>query len=191
MPRITVAPGQTIVSTWGNTVFDQSVIAFNTPADRDAQWPTPADGAVCYILSNPGLWLRRGGTWKALPLGYLASATGPATQTDYGALTVVTSVSFPVIQNRRYRINASCVGNQITATGPSVFCRLADDQGQLLYLFNITNLATGSAAAGSAAMLYTPTTTKTATIQLYVSANAGGLRLIANAGSIFAEDIGL
>jgi C1q domain len=64
--RVVVSPGQTISSSaWGNPVWDQSVNVFASAADRDTQWPTPHDGAVCYTLDTRNLWLRRAGAWGA------------------------------------------------------------------------------------------------------------------------------
>ena len=65
--RVQVAPGQTISSaTWGNPVWDQSVNCFASAADRDAQWPSPHDGSVCYTVDQAVLWLRMGGIWKVV-----------------------------------------------------------------------------------------------------------------------------
>lgn len=64
--RLTVAPGQTIASAWGNTVFDQSVLVFASPADRDAQWPTPHDGSMCFTSDMGIFWVRRAGGWSIM-----------------------------------------------------------------------------------------------------------------------------
>ena len=44
--RLVVHPGDTILSTWGNTTYDQTVQTYLSTTDRDAQWPAPKDGAV-------------------------------------------------------------------------------------------------------------------------------------------------
>lgn len=62
--RVQVSPGQTISSaSFGNPVWDQSINCFNSAADRDAQWPTPHDGSVCYTVDTQTLWVRRSGVW--------------------------------------------------------------------------------------------------------------------------------
>jgi hypothetical protein len=61
--RLTVNPGDQIVSTWGNTTFDQTMEVFDTAAQRDAQWATPHDGALAYTLDTQTAWLRRSGAW--------------------------------------------------------------------------------------------------------------------------------
>lgn len=62
--RIQVSPGQTIQSTqWGNVIWDQSINAFNTAADRAAQWPNPHLGSVSWLDDSGTLWVYRGGAW--------------------------------------------------------------------------------------------------------------------------------
>jgi hypothetical protein len=76
--RLQVSAGQTIQSLWGNSLWDQSVNAFTTTADRDAQWPTPHDGAMCFTADTGTVWLRNG-TWKPVtagPFGRFVNATG-------------------------------------------------------------------------------------------------------------------
>jgi hypothetical protein len=64
--RVTVHPNDLIASTWGNLVYGQSVNAFASTADRDAQWPAPADGAVCYTVAELTFWCRASGVWQRL-----------------------------------------------------------------------------------------------------------------------------
>lgn len=61
--RLTVKPGDTIVSTWGNTTYDQTMEVFDSAAQRDAQWATPHDGALAYTLDTQTSWMRRAGAW--------------------------------------------------------------------------------------------------------------------------------
>lgn len=81
--RIVVAPGQSISSAWGNTVFDQSVICFASAADRDAQWPAPHAGAVCYTLDQRRVHVHDGTTWLVWYTAYATErATASAQRTD-------------------------------------------------------------------------------------------------------------
>ena len=180
-----------IASVWGNTTYDQTVQAYDTAAARDSQWPTPKDGAHAYTLDTGTVWVRRAGAWKMVPLGFIAAATGPASQTDAGAgLTSLVALSFPVTLGRRYRVTAYALGSQQTATGPAVSYRITDDQGATQYLVSQATVAVGVGLTGSTAALYTPTSTKTAAVTLYASATGGVIRTVANACAIFAEDIG-
>lgn len=190
MPRIVVNPGDPVISSWGNTVFDQSVQSFTNPAQRDAQWPTPLAGAMSYTTDTNTLWVRRAGQWKALPLGYQTSAVGPGSQVNApAALTTVMSLTFGVTVGRRYRINAFGRGIQQTAAGNPQFA-IADDQSVIKTIVNVTGLPSGSTLLGSGYLLYTPTSTKTALINLQASGGAGTLQITANQCDMVAEDIG-
>jgi hypothetical protein len=74
--RVHVNPGDTILDTWGNMVFDQSVNIFASTTDRDTQWPAPPDGALCYTQASAILWARTAGNWlqvsPALPVAAFA-----------------------------------------------------------------------------------------------------------------------
>jgi hypothetical protein len=82
--RLTVNPGDSIASTWGNTTYDQTMEVFDTAAQRDAQWPTPHDGALAYTLDTQQAWIRRAGAWLSLSgtPAPLASGAALATVTD-------------------------------------------------------------------------------------------------------------
>ena len=196
--RLTVNPGDPIVSSWGNTTYDQTVECFASTADRDTQWPTPHDGAICYTGDTGTLWLRRAGAWQALavtspPQGFRATATGPAGQIDYTAFAVVVSLAVPVIAGRRYRLNAALSGGIITNTA-GVVVRIRDDASADTFLYNFTGNAqpAGAGVSVAGAALFTAATTKTGTFGLYanVATGAGALRLAANSGRIWVEDIG-
>lgn len=68
--RITVAPGQTVASSWGNTVFDQSVMCFASAADRDNQYPSAArhPGAIVYVEDVKQLQVWDGAAWRQVPV---------------------------------------------------------------------------------------------------------------------------
>lgn len=78
--RIVVAPGQTIGSGWGNSVWDQSVNAFATAQDRDAQWPAPQDGAVCYLKDTK--------VWQGYTAGAGWAIIAPRPQSFTGAVFI-------------------------------------------------------------------------------------------------------
>lgn len=61
--RLTVAPGQTIASAWGNTVADQSIVCFANAGDRDNQWPIPHEGSVCFLDDSKLIYAFRSGGW--------------------------------------------------------------------------------------------------------------------------------
>jgi hypothetical protein len=84
--RVVVNPGDIVASDWGNLVYGQSVNVFASAADRDTQWPTPPDGAICYTQAEPALWVRRAGQWAPMgSSGQAPVAAGAAftTATDW------------------------------------------------------------------------------------------------------------
>jgi hypothetical protein len=121
--RLTVNPGDSIASVWGNTTYDQTMEVFDTPAQRDAQWPTPHDGALAYTVDLQLAWIRRAGAWvqffpppTANPRGVLAQATSVANTT--GTTTTVDwfiAPAFTVDGTRRVRVTYSGTGNPGTA----------------------------------------------------------------------------
>ena len=60
--RVVVAPGEAIVSLWGNLTFDQTTVTFASVAERDAQWANPQAGATCYTEADSTFWQRKGPT---------------------------------------------------------------------------------------------------------------------------------
>jgi hypothetical protein len=93
--RLTVNPGDTIVSTWGNTTFDQTMEVFDTAAARDSQWATPHDGALAYTLDTQTAWLRRSGAWIALyPPAVSLRDTGHARVYRNAAFTATAGATF-------------------------------------------------------------------------------------------------
>jgi hypothetical protein len=61
--NVQVAKGQVIASTWGNTLWNQSVQVFASTADRDNQFPNPPDGAQVYTAAEQAYWVRVAGVW--------------------------------------------------------------------------------------------------------------------------------
>jgi len=48
-------------------LMDQAVPRFTTTTQRDGQWPSPPDGALCVTLDTLRIWYRAGGVWGPLP----------------------------------------------------------------------------------------------------------------------------
>ena len=187
--RLVVASGQTIASAWGNTTYDQTMQTFANVGDRTNQWPAPNEGALSFLVNSHTPFIFRSGAWHGLPIGYVISGTGPAAQTDYTVLAAVVSVAAPVGVGRRYRLTANLSGTQTTAGATAI--RIHDDQGLDTFIFNQAGLAANAPIVANGVALYTPTTTKTATLQLQANAATGGtLRVAANAASLIVEDIG-
>ena len=191
--RLVVHPGDTIASVWGNTTYDQTVQQFDSVTDRNTQWPTPKDGAMAYTVDTGTLWVRRAGTWKMVPLGYVASQVGPAATVTSGATaTTIVSLTAPVTAGRRYRLNVFAFGQQAAAVGNSYF-QLASaaniDSIQNRFVHQ-NGLPVGSYLIGSAAYLYTPGSSGSQTWTIQGVASAGSISTIANTCVMSVEDIG-
>lgn len=105
--RLVVAPGQSISSAWGNTVYDQSVICFNNNADRDNQWTAPHAGSMCYTLDTRTLWQHDGTVWNIHAVNYATERVNNTGQAVSIGSRAWGNVAMP----------ASAKGNWTTATG--------------------------------------------------------------------------
>ena len=188
--RLIVNPGDVIASVWGNTTFDQTVQAYDTAASRDAQWPTPKDGAVCYTVDAVALWLRRAGAWVGIPAGWLAGAVNATTVNCGSASTTVMSLTYPAVTNRHYRVDAIINGNQASAAG-SISAQLGDDATGLAQPFaTATAAAAGQNFARAGFHVFKSPSTRTGTVTLYASTSAGTLTTTAGYSRLEVSDLG-
>jgi hypothetical protein len=67
--RVQVSPGQVVSSLTDNQRWDQSIQRFDTTADRDAQFPAPHQGAMCFVADVARWYGYRNGAWQALSFG--------------------------------------------------------------------------------------------------------------------------
>ena len=193
--RLIVNPGDRIISTWGNQTYDQTVQQYTSVADRNTQWPTPLDGAMAYTTDTGTLWLRRSGAWKALPLGWVASQLGPATQTDVSALATVFTLSASLTAGRRYKISANVLASQQTASG-TPGCTLNDSLGLVPFnsvrpIWDAVAAPAAIARIGSGFWVFTATATATDVFTLAGQSTAGVLRFGANVSQMVLEDLGM
>jgi hypothetical protein len=189
--RVQVSPGQTISSaSWGNPVWDQSINVFADAPSRDSQWPSPHEGSECYTLDTGSPWAYRSGAWRGRPKGFVASATGPASQIDCpsGGATLV-SLSPTLVAGRKYLVAAYCSGTQTTATGSNIVTVGGVDMGSPRMWTN-TNDAAGNARAGAMSMMVTPVTTGPRALNITGLATAGVFRVVANTCELSVTDIG-
>jgi hypothetical protein len=61
-----VMPAQVIASPWGNTIRDRTVTPFLNAAERDAQWPSPPVGAMCYLQTEELLQVWVNNQWRRI-----------------------------------------------------------------------------------------------------------------------------
>lgn len=76
--RIQVAPGQTVASSWGNLVWDQSVQQFASAADRDNQIPSASrtPGMTVWLDDTKRLTTWTGTAWRDYAVGTSSSIVG-------------------------------------------------------------------------------------------------------------------
>ena len=127
--RLIVHPGDTILSSWGNATYDQTVQTYSSTADRDAQWPTPKDGAVCVTLDTNTVWIRQSGLWvnvwtgtrpPSAPRGTLAQAAAVANSASTTtSVAWVTAPAVTVDGTRRVRVSFTGLLNPGTAADQS------------------------------------------------------------------------
>lgn len=195
MPRLVVNPGEAVISTWGNTVFDQSVQAFTNTADRATQWPTPLDGSMSYTTDTGSLWVRRAGVWKMLPLGFIASAIGPATAVACGQTpATILSLTAPLTAGRRYRLTVWSFGQQSATASADTRTTIASALANLPAGIRVMAETPGPASAfmsAGFAWVFTASTTATDTFTLAGQSTTGGtFTATANLSQIALEDIG-
>lgn len=187
--RLVVVSGQTIASAWGNTTYDQTTQVFATAADRANQWPAPNDGAMSYLADTGTPWQYRAGAWHGVPMGYIASGTGPAATTDCPAAgAVVASINPVLVAGRRYRISVEGYGTQILAVGNSTM-RLVFGVGYT-YLTYTAAAPVSSLVMCNGLVVWLASANGPTPFSANGLATAGAMRIQANVIVMTCEDIG-
>lgn len=58
-----VVDGDIILASWGNQIRDRTVQVFATVGERDTQWPSPPEGAMCYVTATGSWYVRGASQW--------------------------------------------------------------------------------------------------------------------------------
>lgn len=101
---VDVAANQKIASTWGNEIRDRTRQVFSTPAERDAQWAAPPNGASCVTLDTGTTWQRIAGAWQ----GVLQDRSGMVVVTTDAAGEIV--VNFAPVFPTTLSSVVACLG---------------------------------------------------------------------------------
>jgi hypothetical protein len=174
---------------WGNAIADRTVQSYANQSDLNSVWGAARNGSTAYTVDTDEFWVRQGGVWKRTPGGYIGGVVGPAVQIACQAWTTLIEYDFPAKVGRRYLLDGYVDSQQITANGATGVV-IRDDQGLQRWLKYESILVPGASLAGSCTMIYTPTATKTAAIQLVGGTSAGQLVIPANWAQIQVIDIG-
>jgi hypothetical protein len=206
--RVTVNPGDQLLNTWGNLVFDQSVNVFDTAAARDTQWPTAPGGACCYTVAEQTLWQYRAGAWVAIvgaapvtaksgrgTLAQMTATTNSPTQSVAGATDWLTFPAVTVDGTRRLKITMFVPLFNFGAAGDLGGLNLMEGATQVQKLQLKAQAAGGSGQVSAMGMWHgVPAAgTHTYKIQIYLSTGNAIVAgtLTANQPAVFTiEDIG-
>jgi len=80
-----------ILSTWGNETRDRAMQVFATIAERSSQWPTPPNGAHCFVTATGSVYVYAGGAWvwmAGTPLGARLTMVGAVSVPNASPYTV-------------------------------------------------------------------------------------------------------
>lgn len=92
-------------------LMDQTVPRFTTTTERDGQWPSPPNGAMCITVDTYRRWLRWKGVWirEAPAVLYRSSSTSTAESANWSttAITIINAGTIPVYVGRAYRCHAT------------------------------------------------------------------------------------
>ena len=129
------------------------------------------------------------------PRGFIATAIGPASQTDVSGQTVVLTLTAPLVAGRRYRVTGQAWSIQQTSTGNATIM-LVDTLGLLpitgnLRLSSLLSLVATGGAPGVATWTFTATASGNDTFNMTGQTSAGTLRFPASSSQIVVEDIGV
>lgn len=99
MPQKTWAVGEEVLAADFNTYMQNQVVpAFTGTAQRDTQWISPPDGAMCVTVDTGTRWQRVGSTWYR-PNSTLARVVASAQVTGIGTggydLTSTSAIAIP------------------------------------------------------------------------------------------------
>jgi hypothetical protein len=111
MPQKTWVVGEEVLAADFNSyIQNQTIPAFTGTAQRDSQWATPPNGALCVTTDTNTLWQRVAGAWTRQTTGYQLGSVSSTTATAVGAAAtdLPLSVTVTVIAGRRVRVSANC-----------------------------------------------------------------------------------
>lgn len=118
-PVFSPASGAPIQSVWGQAVADAVHQVFGSTTERDTDWTSPPDGAMCYITTTQRNYQRIGGVWLAVPIVFGVFGTVSPDASGNGVLTY--GRTFPAVPQSVVAIcqayaNVGCVPFNV---GPS------------------------------------------------------------------------
>lgn len=204
-----VIPGTPILSAWGNLIRDRTIPTFDTIAQRDSQWTSPPEGAMCYVVATKmyyyyavaaitGAWYPLQvwrSAWGVLPNGYAQYA---AAQSAIGnvELDMTGLIINPVVRaDRMYRTTIRS-NPSTNVANDGVAIRVTSETNVQLSITRITLVNAGVTYAGVLTQLvetFTVPGTITRKGRVQRDTGTGAVSLVNAAASmswILMEDIG-
>jgi hypothetical protein len=95
-----------ILSAWGNTIRDRTLVPFADTASRNAAIPAPTYGMATYVVGT-GLQVHDGTTWVQIggSYHYTIAIPGPWGPTSGGTAAILATLNIPA-QSRAYVLGA-------------------------------------------------------------------------------------
>lgn len=135
MPQKAWVQGEEVLAADFNSyVQNQLTPTFTGTAQRDAQWASPPNGAVCITVDTGAFWQRIGGVWYKpfSQLGYAQTTAATNGITGAGADIAGLSVTLTMPAGRRIRIAAYCSRLNGAASNSLGYLRIVGDAGAIL-----------------------------------------------------------
>jgi hypothetical protein len=127
MPQKVWAVGEEVLAADFNTYAQNQVVPqFTNTAQRDAQWVSPPNGALCVTVDTGSVWQRIGGVWyKPYSLLGTASITSQ-TGAVLAETSIGTNVTVTIPAGRRIRLTVNTRGLVMNATNNAGFLRIKE-----------------------------------------------------------------
>lgn len=195
MPQKSWAVGEEVLAADFNTYLqNQCVPAFTNTAQRDSQWPSPPNGAVCVTVDTGTYWQRAAGAWMR-PFGVWGYAEATTTQGSIAG-TVVDLTGLTVTYTspglRRVRVTVQ-TALQSTVAGDYGRVDITDSSGTVTYQSAQTSLGSSSTAVSCVA-IETPAagsiTFKGRAVRTVGTGTLSSVAAAVQPASILVEDLG-
>lgn len=146
-----VVAGAPILSSWGNTIRDRTVMVFATTAERDSSIGAPTAGMECFVTATNTLYIHNGTSWWPYPRGMLAQ--GSATANTGTTTTNVTWITLPAVTMdavRRVKLSAYGVLQCAGAIGDTAALEIMEGATTLQSSVTRFNVTGGGSQTGLA-----------------------------------------
>jgi len=85
-PVYSPASGQPIQSVWGQGVAEGVQQVFGSTNERDTDWTSPPNGALCFVTGTGRAYRRVAGAWQTIPITCAASGSVTSDAAGNGAV---------------------------------------------------------------------------------------------------------